>query len=127
MENNNVVAQPVETNFHLKIQMYALIKIYLRGIDSLSYVAPLMSQLQQVKIGQRVAVTVECPIIGKYTVVAVRKSINVGIVVTAWAHQETNIKQNVKSLLEACYEIALNGLSSWDIKKEKTKLQGGAQ
>lgn len=119
----NVKAEVVTLNFHLFLGLYVLIKMYLRGISSVSYSAPLIGKLQQAKVGQRVAVEIIDPVLGKYIVVAVRKTANTGVIVTGWTEKETDITDRAKQLIEVAYKVIFDkGLSSWDIKKEKAWL-----
>lgn len=122
-EIKNVIAQEVKVNFHLSLALYVLIKMYLRGISSVSYSAPIIARLQQAKIGTRVAVVIDDPTMGRYTVVAVRKTETTGTIVTGWTECETNITARAKELIEVAYKVIFDkGLSSWDIKKEKACL-----
>lgn len=110
----------IKTSFHLRMSLYSLVKFYLRGISSVSFAQPMMSRIQQAKIGERIAITLHDPKIGFYTVVAVRKSLDEGIVVTGWAEESVDVGKKARELLEMCYQvISEKGISSWDIKKEK--------
>ena len=62
--NNNIMAQKTEVKFSIVFSIYALIKFYLRGINSVSYAHPLAGKLQQAKMGQRVALEIDDPEIG---------------------------------------------------------------
>lgn len=116
----NVKADEVKLNFHLFLGLYVLIKMYLRGISSVSYSGPLIGKLQQAKVGERVAVEIIDPVLGKYIVVAVRKTADTGVVVTGWTETETDITARAKQLMEVAYQVIFDkGLSSWDVKKEK--------
>lgn len=117
----NKKAIEVKVNFHLKMSLYALVKFYLRGIDTVSFAQPLIGKLQQAKIDERVAVEIIDPEIGRYVVIAVRKTQTKGVVVTGWKDEESkDIGIKARELLEMCYQIiAEKGISSWDIKKER--------
>lgn len=121
MNKLNIHAQEMKVNFHLKMSLYALVKFYLRGIDSISYAQPLTGKLQQGKLGERMAIRVLDPEIGAYTVIAVRKTQTTGIVITGWRDEESkDVGSKARQLLEMCYQIiAEKGISSWDIKKEQ--------
>ncbi|WP_434656660.1 hypothetical protein [Sulfurimonas sp. NW9] len=120
---NNVVAQKTEIKFSIVFSVYALIKFYLRGLNSVSYAHPLAGKLQQAKMGERIALEVHDPEAGSYTVVAVRKSPTKAIIITGWRNDtDNNIIPMAKELIEILYKVIFgNGLSSWDIKKEKKK------
>jgi hypothetical protein len=121
IEIKDLEVQEMKVNFHLYTGLYASIKMYLRGINSLAYTQPIIGKLQQAKIGTRVAVEITDPALGKYTVVAVRKSETTGYVVTGWTANTTDVGKRARELLEVAYQVVLeNGLSSWDIKREKT-------
>lgn len=117
----NIKAEQLTVKFSLVFSVYALIKFYLRGITSVSYAQPLAGKLQQAKMNERIAVEIHDPEIGSYTVVAVRKSPTKAVIITGWKNgtvDETSPK--AKELIEILYKIIFdNGLSSWDIKKEK--------
>jgi hypothetical protein len=119
--NNNIVAQKTEVKFSIVFSAYALIKFYLRGINSVSYAQPLAGKLQQAKMNERVALEIDDPEIGSYTVVAVRKSSTKAVIITGWKNdEEVDIRESAKRLTDILYGIIFNrGLSSWDIKKEK--------
>lgn len=117
----NITAEKVEVNFSIVFSIYALIKFYLRGIDTVSYAQALAGKLQQAKINERVAVEIQDPEVGIYTVVAVRKSPTKAVIITGWkSGAAEEITPKAKELIEILYKIIFNGgLSSWDIKKEK--------
>lgn len=117
----NIVAEEVEVKFSIVFSVYALIKFYLRGINSVSYAQPLAGKLQQAKMNERVAVEIHDPEVGKYTVIAVRKTSTRGVIITAWKNDSINdTSPKAKELIEILYKVIFDkGLSSWDIKKEK--------
>ena len=117
----NIKATKSVAKFSIVFGLYALVKFYLRGINSLSYVQPLAGRLQQARVGERVAVEVEDQEIGTYTVVAVRKSLEKAIIVTGWKNDNCeDLKPRVRELMDVLYNIVFDRkLSTWDIKKEK--------
>ena len=117
----NVEAQKTEVKFSIVFSIYALIKFYLRGINSVSYAHPLAGKLQQAKMGERIALEVHDPEIGSYTVVAVRKSSTKAVIITGWRNDAVDdVTPKAKELIEILYKVIFDkGLSSWDIKKEK--------
>ena len=119
----NAKAEKVRVKFSITFGLYALIKFYLRGINSLSYVQPLAGKLQQAKMNERVAVKIQDEL-GVYTVVAVRKSLNKAIIVTGWRDEDSgDLTPKVRDLMDMLYKIVFDRkLSSWDIKKEKAWL-----
>ncbi len=122
-KQQNVKTVRSTAHFHLFLGLYVLIKMYLRGVTSVSYAQAVTSQLLQTKIGSRVAVEIDDPIIGKYTVVAIRKTENTGTIVTAWKEESEDVSKRARQLLEVAYQVIFEcGLSSWDIKREKSCL-----
>jgi len=116
----NVEAQKTEVKFSIVFSIYALIKFYLRGINSVSYAHPLAGKLQQAKMGERVALEINDPEIGSYTVVAVRKSSTKAVIITGWRNETVDVTPKAKELIEILYKVIFDkGLNSWDIKKEK--------
>ena len=117
----NVVAQKTEVKFSVVFSVYALIKFYLRGLNSISYAQTLAGRLQQAKIGERIAVEVNDPEVGLYTVVAVRKSPTKAVIITGWKNDSVDeVSQKAKELIEILYKVIFTkGMDSWDIKKEK--------
>jgi len=121
----NIVAQKTKVKFSIVFSIYALVKFYLRGINSVSYAQPLAGKLQQAKMGERIAIEVEDPEIGTYTVVAVRKSSTKAVIITGWKTDPVDVSPMAKELIEILYKVIFDkGLSSWDIKKEKKWLLG---
>ena len=115
----NVIAKRVEVKFNLILGAYVLIKLFLRGIESTSYVPSIIGELQQTPVGKRCAVQITGHGIEPFTIIAVRKSADTGVVVTGWSDLTIDIGERAKSLISMLYNIMFNGLSSWDIKKEK--------
>ena len=117
----NVVAQKTEVKFSVVFSVYALIKFYLRGLNSISYAQTLAGRLQQAKIGERIAVEVNDPEVGLYTVVAVRKSPTKAVIITGWKNDSVDeVSQKAKELIEILYKVIFTkGMDLWDIKKEK--------
>lgn len=126
-KTENKVAEKAKVKFHLRWSLYSIVKFYLRGIDSVSYVQPLMARIQQAKIGERIAIESYDPMIGNYTVVAVRKTLDSGIIITGWADNTSDVSRNIRDLLDTCYEVITSGVSSWDIKREKKLIEGEKQ
>jgi len=120
-KKNNVVAQKAKVQFSTVFSVYALIKFYLRGLTSISYAHPLTGKLQQAKIGERIAIEVNDPEIGLYTVVAKRKSLTSAVIITGWKNNSKDeVTPKAKELIEILYKIIFaKGLDSWDIRKEK--------
>lgn len=117
----NVIAQKTEVKFSVVFSVYALIKFYLRGLNSISYAQPLAGRLQQAKMGERIAVEVNDPEVGLYTAVAVRKSPTKAVIITGWKNDSIDeVSQKAKELIEILYKVIFaKGMDSWDIKKEK--------
>lgn len=117
----NVIANKTEVKFSIVFSVYALIKFYLRGLNSISYAQPLAGRLQQAKMGERIAIEVNDPEVGLYTVVAVRKSPTKAIIITGWKNDSVDeVSKKAKELIEILYKVIFgNGIDSWDIKKEK--------
>jgi len=119
---SNIVAQKTEVKFSIVFSVYALIKFYLRGINSVSYAHPLAGRLQQAKMGERIAIEIDDPEIGSYTVVAVRKSSTKAVIITGWKNETVNVTPRAKELIEILYKVIFDKeLNSWDIKKEKKR------
>ena len=121
MKSTNTKAAKSVAKFSIVFGLYALVKFYLRGINSLSYVQPLAGRLQQARVGERVAVEIEDQEVGTYTVVAVRKTLEKAVIVTGWKNQDCDdLQPRVRELMDVLYKIVFDRkLSSWDIKKEK--------
>ena len=119
--SSNIIAQKAEVKFSIVFSVYALIKFYLRGINSVSYAHPLAGRLQQAKMGERIAIEIDDPEIGSYTVVAVRKSSTKAVIITGWKNETVdNVTPRAKELIEMLYKVIFDKeLNSWDIKKEK--------
>lgn len=108
---------PVKVKFNLEIGLYTQIKLFLRGMQNLGWVAPALSRLQQMKLEERAVLECSDKDGHKYNIVVIRKSLTSGYVITGWYHDEVDIKERAKSLLNMLYDIMFNGMNSLDIRK----------